>query len=1172
MYLAELHLHGFKSFANKTKIKFDSGITAIVGPNGCGKSNIVDSIRWVLGEQRPSLLRSTAMSNVIFNGTAQKKALGMAEVSVTIENNKGILPSEFRDVTITRRLFRSGESEYLLNNTPCRLKDIIELFMDTGMGSNAYSVIELKMVEEILNDKNNDRRKLFEEAAGVTKYKERRKQTYRKLDETKEDLQRVEDILVEIRKNTRSLQIQASKAQRAKEHKKDLHHLDLALSRFEYENIQKELNPLMERIVNAENDKEQLGRDLEQFERQENAARETLRAKEQRLAKVQQEVQQLQNAIRETDTTIKITGEKIVNEQNTIKQYEQDIYQSEEEINRLRKEIQNGEKSLKEKEEERNEIANDLEIAKETFEDVDYELREARQKLETTTEDYNKAGNTLNNIQTKKVRIESRLENSDEDLVRINKQIQNIVTDIENLSREEQTLHEKVEQAYAELENAENQLEEGRKKREQLSLQQNDLKDKLRSEQSRLDAVESEIVLLQNIANSHEAFPSSVQYLLKEKDQFSHIAVLSDIFSTEEKYAVALESVLDVALNYLVVDSVSDAQKGIEMLRKEDKGKATFIPLEILTGQNEVQDSSLSEKVKTEPRYENLKQLLLGQVMVTENIDQGLQLCKQKPSITSVTFKGDVITHQKFIRSGSTNKNVGIRVGLKDKIEKLERKSIAIEDGIEDIRRQIQANEQQYQQFSLEKLQTRTKETEQIVRKLESQLSSFNARKGVYEKNVNDLRNRKEKLLSDKERSSDELKQIDPEIDELNKRLKSLLTQQLEQKNDLQKVEQSRTRSQNRYNDIKLKYQHIENEVLNAKKDIERNEQGIQTIKERLKQRSENAKRSKDKIIGHRNLIEEAKAELEELQQKKVQMNEALDDADTACAKERGRINQIEEELKDRRHKREVNMELLHHLNMAKTQFDMQAKNISDHVWDNYGILMENITDTLEEGSDPNAVKEKISSLKQKLKNIGEVNPLAIEEYEKEKERLDFYEQQIEDLVEAEEQLRQTIREINETAQERFSSTFEQIRINFKSVFNTLFDENDHCDLILEENEEDPLESKVEIIANPRGKRPSNISQLSGGEKTLTAIALLFAIYLVKPSPFCILDEVDAPLDDANIDRFAKILRRFSKDTQFLVITHNKQTMEKAEMMYGVTMPQIGVSQLVGVRMDNLPV
>jgi len=1172
MYLAELELHGFKSFANKTKIKFDNGITAIVGPNGCGKSNIVDSIRWVLGEQRPSLLRSAAMSNVIFNGTAQKKALGMAEVSVTIENNKGILPSEFRDVTITRRLFRSGDSEYLLNNTPCRLKDIIELFMDTGMGSNAYSVIELKMVEEILNDKNNDRRKLFEEAAGVTKYKEKRKQTFRKLGETREDLQRVEDILSEIRKNTRSLQIQASKARRAKEYNKELYQLDLALSRHEYDNIQNELKPLMERVVNAENEKGQLTRELEQLEGQENTARETLRQKEQRLANVQREAQELQNTIRETETTIKITGEKIVNEENTIRQYEQDIYQSEEEINELRKSIKSGEKKLKEKEEERDAVTKDLEAAKETFEDVDYELREARQKLDSITESYTKTGNDLNSIQTKKVRIESKLENSDEDLLRINKQIQNIINDIDGLSGDESALRKKVEQAYAEMESAENQLEDARKQRERLSLEQNELKDKLRSEQSRLDAVESEIVLLQNIANSHEAFPASVQYLLEEKNRFSHLAVLSDIFSTEEKYAVALESVLGEAVNYLAVDSVDDARKGIGLLKQEDKGKATFIPMEVISDNHQVTSGSIYEKVKADARYDRLKKLLLGNVMVFETMDEGMKYCRLNPSVTGVTLKGDVITAQQFMRSGSSNKNVGIRVGLKDKIEKLERKSVALEDDIDNLHRKIQANEQNYQQFSLEPLQNRTKEKEQLVRKLESQLSSFNARKAVYEKNLSELRERKEKLATDQKQSGDDLEKLDPEIEELNKRLKTLLTEQLEQKNELQKIEQSRNRSQNRYNDIKLKFQNVENEVLNVKKDIERANHGITNIKERLTQRAENARHSKDKIIGHRNLIEEAKVELEKYQQKKIQIDEALKDADDSCAKERGRINQIEEDLKDKRRKREVNMELLHHLNMAKTQFDMQSKNISDHVWDNYGILMDKITETLPEDSDPEKVKEKISSLKQKLKNIGEVNPLAIEEYEKEKERLDFYEKQIEDLIEAEEKLRQTIMEINETAQERFSSTFEEIRVNFKTVFNTLFEEDDHCDLILEENEDDPLDSKVEIIANPRGKRPSNINQLSGGEKTLTAIALLFAIYLVKPSPFCILDEVDAPLDDANIDRFAKILRRFSKDTQFIVITHNKQTMEKAEMMYGVTMPQTGVSQLVGVRMDNLPV
>ncbi len=1172
MYLAELELHGFKSFANRTRIKFDSGITAIVGPNGCGKSNIVDSIRWVLGEQRPSLLRSSAMSNVIFNGTAQKKALGLAEVSVTIENNKGILPTEYKDVTITRRLYRSGDSEYLLNNTPCRLKDIIELFMDTGMGSNAYSVIELKMVEEILNDKNNDRRKLFEEAAGVTKYKEKRRLTFKRLEETRGDLQRVEDILVEIRKNTRSLQLQASRAKRAKEYGEQLWQLDQSVALYEFENIQKELKPLMERIVNAETEKEEFIRTIERLEQQEQAAREALRRKEMNLGEAQKNAHIVQNTIREMETTLKITREKIVNEENTIKQYELDIYQSEEEIKNLRKDIQIGEKELTLVEERKTSVAAELEEAKTNFESFEQRLSEARTSLESTTKSYNQANSELNNLQNSKIRIESRLENSNEDLERINKQIENTIKDIDALNTEETGLKKKMDAFQYELEQAEDRLDQARKDRERLALQQNELKDKIRAGQSRLDAIESEIVLMQNIANSHEAFPSSVQFLLENKKDFGKIEVVSDVLSTNEKYAIALESVLGEACNYLVVDSLNDAHRGIELLKQNKKGKSTFIPLDALHNDYETADGSLYDYVQSNSQYDKLKKLLLGHVFVFQSVDEGMAHCRQNRNHTGITFEGDLITADGFIRSGSANKNVGIRVGLKDKIEQLERKALSAEDEIDQLKIQLQQAEQQYRNLSTETLNNKVKELGQDVRRVESQSSSLQARKAVYEKNVADYRIRLEKLNDDRQHSGEEIKEIQPNIEVLNGKLKELLGSQFDQKNTLEKIEESRNRSQSRFNEIKLKFQNVENEVLNYKKDIERANQGIESIKERLQQRSENARLSKDRILSYRNVIEESNQELEHLQEKKKQADEALSDADEACAKERGHINQIEEDLRDRRRKREVNMELLHHLNMAKSQFDMQSKNIADHIWETYNILIENIEVVLPDDLDVKKAKETISELRQKLKNIGEVNPLAIEEYNKENERLEFYEQQINDLIEAEAKLRDTIAEINETAQERFSSTFNQIRENFKTVFNTLFDENDHCDLIIEENPDDPLESRVEIIANPRGKRPSSISQLSGGEKTLTAIALLFAIYLVKPSPFCILDEVDAPLDDANIERFAKILRRFSKDTQFIVITHNKQTMEKAEMMYGVTMPQIGVSQLVGVRMDNIPV
>ncbi len=1168
MYLSELELHGFKSFANKTHVKFDSGLTAIVGPNGCGKSNIVDSIRWVLGEQRPSHLRSASMSNVIFNGTATKKSLGMSEVSVTIENNKGILPTEFKEVKITRRLYRSGESEYLLNNTACRLKDIIEMFMDTGMGANSYSVIELKMVEEILSDKNNERTALFEEAAGITKYKERRKQTFRKLEETRGDLQRVEDILVEIRKNARSLQLQASRAQRAKEHNEELRRLELGLARHEYDSVSSKLEPLMERIVNAESEKEEFNRNLEQLEQLEEEARRELRVKEQKLSEVQQKQLNLQNAVRETETSLRITREKIKNEEQSIRQYEQDIYQSEDDIKELRKTIRQSEVQLEEKKARLNTTREELDKAKEGYEAQQARLSEARGDLDSITRNYNETTQKLNQLQTQKVRIESRLENSSEDEDRLQQQITQINRDIDSLKEQEARQQQELSDAERQLETMTRQLDDQRKQREELSARQNELKDKIRTERSRLDAVQSEINLLKNIATSHEAFPGSVKYLIEQSND-DRFQVLSDVFSTDEKRAVALESVLGEACYYIVTDTIEQAREAASKLKNNEKGKATFIPLDQLSGSYDVMAGSLCEKVTCDTRFSALKSLLLGNVFAYDSIADAEDGVRKNSGTVGVTYNGDVVTAMHFLRSGSQAQNVGLRVGLKDRIEKLEHKSLSTEQSIENLEQELQATVRQYEQIDTEQMARRVRESEQLLRKLESQQSSLTARKSVYEKNLAEVGERLKGLGASVRDEQASLKELDPQIEEFSRKAKELLGSQMTRRNELEKIEENQDKARSLYNDIKLKHQAAENEVLNLEKDKERAEQSITSIKDRLTQRSENAKQSKDRIIGYRSTIEELEVQLEEQQEEKGFIDALLREADKDCARQRGRIHQVEEDLKNRRRKREMTIELLHQLDMVKSQLDMKAKGIADHIWENYNILMENLTNGLPEDTDPDTARERITSLKQKLRNIGEVNPLAIEEYEKERERLDFYEQQINDLLDAENQLRETIREINETAQERFSTTFEQIRTNFKSIFGTLFNEDDQCDLLIEENEDDPLDSRIEILANPRGKRPSTITQLSTGEKTVTAIALLFAIYLVKPSPFCILDEVDAPLDDANIERFVKMLRRFIKDTQFIIITHNKKMMEKAEMLYGVTMPEPGISRLVGVRMND---
>ena len=1169
MYISELELQGFKSFAYKTNVSFDKGITAIVGPNGCGKSNIVDAMRWVLGEQRPTLLRSSSMANVIFNGTAKKNALGMAEVSLTFVNNKGLLPTEYNEVTIGRRLYRSGESEYLINGSTCRLKDITELFMDTGMSSDAYSVIELKMVEDILDDKNDDRRRLFEEAAGITRYKEKRKKTFRKLDETESDLQRVEDILSEVRKKANSLEKQAERAQKAKKYRTELEQLDKALNKHEYLQIKEELEPLEERIENADKEKKEILAKAEKLEEEAEEARSELNEKERNQAEAQRRVSQLHSKIRDAETNLEITREKISNEKKVIEQYDRDIEQSEKDLEDLREAYESNKNKLESFDEDLEKAEQNLSESKSRYTEIQQQYAAGRDDLDTLEKKISQAEQELNNLQTKRVKIESRLENTSEDLERIQLEIQDLEKQIANFREEKTSAQNKLEKATTERNNQQEKLQQAREERQQLTEQRDELKDKIRTHKSRLDSVQSEIELLRDIANSNEAFPSSVQFLLENHDEkFELLDVVSNILSTDQKHAVALEAVLAEALNYVVVDTLDDAHTAAKLLKDNDKGRATFIPLDQLSGSYKTVSDSLVKEVESDDKFDGLKELLLGTVRVFDSVKNAYSSIND--SQTGVTLDGEVITNKQFLQSGSKSKNAGIRVGLKDKIAKLEDEAGAITSDIREAQDQLDKVQEQYQAIDLEAIEQNLKEKEQRVRSFENQISGFEQKIEIYQDNIGELQNRHQSLVDNEDSAHEKLENLDPKREELEQEIAELKQQQEEKKNVLQKLEEERSIAQERYNEAQLKHQDLKNKVDNHQRDVERAEEGIKNIKERLKLRSEKTEESKERIDNYQSSIEQLEEKVDTLKSKKQEADKALEQAEELSGKERGRINKIEKDLKEVRRRKEVNMELVHHLAMSKEKYEMQIENLSDHIWETYGVLMDQIDEELPDDTDPEEAKERIAWLKQKLNKIGEVNPLAIEEYEEEKERLDFYEDQVADLRQAAEELRDTIEEINKTATERFDETFEKIRVNFQKVFHTLFNDDDFCDLVIDEDAEDPLEAKIEIKANPKGKRPSTINQLSGGEKTLTAIALLFAIYLVKPSPFCVLDEVDAPLDDANIERFSNMIQRFSEDTQFIIITHNKKTMSKAEMMYGITMPETGISRLVGVQLDEV--
>ena len=1166
MYLSELELQGFKSFSQKTRVKFDSGITAIVGPNGCGKSNILDALRWALGEQKASLLRSDNMTNVIFNGTASKKALGMAEVSVTIVNSRGILPTEYSDVTITRRLYRSGESEYLLNKSQCRLKDIIDLFMDTGMGSGAYSVIELKMVEDILNDKNNDRRRLFEEAAGITKYKERKKQTLKKLEATRGDLQRVEDILFEVRKKTRSLQTQAQKAERAQRYEADLKELELASAKAQHTVLSEKLHPIHEQITQARTERETLDQKIGELEGSQEQAQNQLLEREKEQSEAQRNLNRISGKYKETQTDISYKQQHIENQRETIRQYEEDIVQAEKEIKQLKQDGREAEKMLADAQERQKQHQAEYDKLKEQLDSSNKAVEEIRAELDEANNAYEQQKSKISDLQEQRVRLQSQIDSLKNQKERAEKEIEEKNKRIRKQKEQQKEFEEQLRHAERMLGDAEARVDKARSEREEISQQQNKYRDELRDLKSRHDAATSELKLLKRISESNEALPASVQFLKKHQSEFKILEPLSEVFSTDRKYAVALEAALGEACNFIIVADREEARKAASMLKDEDQGKSTFIPLSDIRNDYSVDDESLCHNVWCDTQFNPLKKLFLGSVHLVDSIEDTSHAGKNR-----VTRDGELITRDGFLVSGSSGEHEGMRVGLQDRLAELEKTRDKISYQLEDNEDEIRNLQRQYDQIDLNTYIREAREAEEKLRKLQSQQTSGEAQFEVYQSGIDEQKQFIKETEASISENEQKMEELDPRKQELQKELEEIISRQEQLKSKLREREETRKRVQQSFSDTQLKNQELQNEVENFNRDIERSKKGVEQVKERLQKRADTASQGKESILQKQEEIKEGQQSLESLSEQKDEAAREVEEAEAATSKQRGRINEIEQELKDQRNRKEKNVSLLHRLEMEQNRIEMEMNNLVEHIWQNYGLTIDQIDNELPEDITPDQARDQIATLKQRLNNIGTVNPLAIEEYEQEKERMDHYEKQISDLQDAEEKLKETIHEINENARERFNETFEKIRLNFQKVFNMLFQEGDICDLRIEDEENgDPLEAKIEIVANPRGKRPSVIEQLSGGEKALTAIALLFAIYLVKPSPFCILDEVDAPLDDNNIEKFTNLLKEFSTDTQFVVITHNKKTMEKAEMMYGVTMPETGVSKLVGVRLDEV--
>lgn len=1190
MYLSKLEIFGFKSFANKTTVNFTKGITGIVGPNGCGKTNIVDAIRWSLGEQKSSTLRSDKMENVIFNGTRSRKPMGMSEVSLTLVNDKGILPTEYSEITITRRIFRSGESEYLLNGNLCRLKDITNLFMDTGMGTNAYSVIELKMIETILSNRAEERRNMFEEAAGVNKYKLRRRLALKKLEEVKADLTRVNDIVSEVDKKVTSLERQAKRADKYNQYITVLREKEIDLAEREYSlySNKKASNHIEKTELSKRKDEidfeiRELENELIVYRDQITSVESDLSIKRKELSVQTDKLHNLQKNISVAEERKKSTERNIEKYKVELEELQFQLGETEDIIVENKESIESFVVNINAKEQEIS-GADDLIAASKAI--VDEKKLLAKNKSDEIIERFKDINSKENSLKT----FRKNFEKSNELVAKLNSRIEKITSDIarsvgflEELSEEKISIENKLKQAEEELdlnlnlkESLENKLVELRKKEFEESTVVFNIKNKI-------EFLQSLINNLEGVAKGSKILIENGDWSQKEKNLFA------DIGNSEERYRFAVEASLKFVLNNLLLEEMADLTKAVNYLKENDLGKASFYLLKKSANKttflDRINNYLFSKKLKkltadsdfinwahslitTKDRWKPYFSSILNKTVVTKDFESALRLTDKYPEFNYVTLDGDFVMGNGIIEAGSTPKSDETLFGRKQLFEELKNELPKVENNLIKLQELVAETEASISEINIGSINDKIKVFSNELTNIEKQLSKFEFEKLKSEEEI-------EKISKELQETVNDIKSYESQIGFLENDINSLTEQKNIEEISLNDLESEQKEAEKKYNDTinehnikKVDLERLKGQLQNTQNAIKRAEQNKENIEKTIYKRQNDITTSTQEISSIIMIIEENQINYDEVHEVREVLVAEENEINTQLKAIKEEANKFEKQLNGFRNERESISDKIHEIDLSINKLSLKIENLQNHIKEEYSIDLE-----LKEYEDIESFDyvdraHEVSELKNKLKGLGPINLLAYSEYEEERERLEFLQKQRNDLIESEKDLVHTIEEINETAQNLFRETFELIRQNFVQIFRTLFNPGDEADLKIEEDV-DPLEAKIEIIAKPKGKRPTSIELLSGGEKTLTATALLFAIYLVKPSPFCILDEVDAPLDDANVDRYTRLIKEFSKNTQFIMVTHNKRTMEAAETMYGVTMQEEGVSKLVGVQFNE---
>jgi chromosome segregation protein len=1174
MYLSKIELFGFKSFAHRVRIHFDKGLTAIVGPNGCGKTNVVDAIRWVLGEQKSMLLRSPKMESIIFNGTKKLKPHSFTEVSITIENTRNVLPTEYTEVTVTRRLYRNGDSDYLLNMVPCRLKDILDLFADTGMGSDAYSVIELKMIEEIISNKSEERLRLFEEAAGITRYKQRRKQTFRQLESASRDLARVDDVLAEVEKKVRNLRSQVRKAERLKEIREELRTLDLTISAITMDEHLQKLRPLLDAIATEERQSHELAATIARLDsaHQESELRQL--DLERKLADDQRELNASNQQAHALEKQLLQHREKQKNLLQTIDRLNHSI--AEKGRKRLEQEALSKELSEKQtplKEACAAQLAG-FERLKEQQAELNPALDASRQALQQERRAVAELQKSLNALNLTRQSLRTRKEHLEGSVHRLDQRKRDLERSMEQSEPERRRASEAIEEkkvALDELKKEEERLvalkasitEQGEKRKEELL--------SLKGEHNHLN---NQILLCNSILEKFEGLPEGVAFLEKRREGKPGLGCLSDLISVRQGDRKALNAAFGESLGYYLCRNLDDARLAVSSLAKADKGKVHFLILDLIDGGGEIDYAGIEgarraiDLVEAPAELSKALLLLLQHCHVVDDLDAAERLAERHPEALFITAQGEKFTRRGVLYGGSPKGGESLRLGKRAERDRLQEQMTGIAAAITGAENALTMLRKEFSAIDTERTRRAAATIGQEISALEKRLARLEAEERSGADQIAHADKERDALFASIRSVAEELEKSQPETLRLEAEIEAG-QQKLNAMQEELAAGESRSRAlnaelqaqQGRYRDAQLE---LEKHGFRASAC----QQAIITLSDEIEGMQRQIARTEKEVAELTQTITEAAAAHEQAVIVSARQQEALNRLETTCRDLQARNHDALSNLRDLRRKHDLSQQMLSEFGNRKAKLEQEIAHLQATVMERYGVELEMMPAHAPEGFDIAVSRERLVYLQKQREQFGGVNELALEEYESEKERLDFLTTQKEDLVNAEAQLRETIEEINRTALEKFEETFVEVRKNFIRIFHDLFDPEDEVDLLIHAGE-DPLEAHIQIVAKPRGKKPLAIEQLSGGEKALTALSLLFAIYLVKPSPFCILDEVDAPLDDANVGRFVKLLKKFENNTQFIIVTHNKKSMASCQALYGVTMEEEGVSKLIPVKIEK---